>query len=121
MKYLRYCPSTLEKLQHLKNIKKCWQTEDGVYDILYEDVESDDTVYIHLLIQRIDNKPITSYMDLQEIKDDLLGEDVSAIEIFPKKVDLCNGSNARHLWSWKNIMLPNLKNLKGYSKSKNDN
>lgn len=116
MKYLRYCPTTLP---HLKNIKKCWQTEDGVYDILYEDVETDMSVICaHLLIQRIDKKPITNYMKLQEIKDDLLGEDVSAIEIFPKKDDLCNGSNARHLWTLKDIELPNLKNMKGYSKSK---
>lgn len=119
MKYLRYCPTTLEKLPHLKNIKKCWQTEDGVYDILYEDVESDNgIVYAHLLIQKIDGNPITNYMHLQEIKDDLLGEDVSAIEIFPKKDDLCNGSNVRHLWTWKSIELPNLRNMKGYSKSK---
>ena len=57
-------------------------------------------------------------MILQEIKDDLLGADVSAIEIFPKKDDLCNGSNTRHLWTWKDIVLPNLTNMKGYSKSK---
>jgi hypothetical protein len=118
MRYIRYCSTTLEKLPHLKNIKKCWQTDDGVYDILYEDVKADNgIIYAHLLIQRIDGKPIRSYMDLQEIKNDLFGEDIPAVEIFPKKDDLCNGSNTSHLWAWKDIEIPNLVNITGYSKS----
>lgn len=57
--------------------------------ILYEKTEE----YEHLLIQRIDNQPIHNYMDLQEIKNNLLGEDVVAVEIYPKKDDLMNGAN----------------------------
>lgn len=106
MQYTRYCPSTLDKLPHLKNIKKCWQTE--VYDILYEKVEN----YEHLLIQRIDSQPIHNYMDIQEIKNDLLGEDVVAVEVYPKKEDLKNGANVYHLWTWEGISVPNLMRIK---------
>jgi hypothetical protein len=112
MKYNRYCPSTLEKLPYLKNIKRCWQTEDGIYDILYEVIDYNEIKYKHLLIQRIDNEPIRNYIDLQEIKNDLLGEDVEAVEVFPKKCDLLNGANVYHLWTWDGIVLPNLKYIK---------
>ena len=57
-------------------------------------------------------------MDLQEIKNDLLGEDVMAVEVFPKKDDLCNESNTCHLWTWKGIELPNLIDIEGYSKQR---
>ena len=69
MQYERFCPSTLniETHPHLRFVTKCWQTTDGKYDILFDEVNG----YKHLRVRRIDDQPIHNYMDLQEIKNDL--------------------------------------------------
>lgn len=112
MEYTRYCPSTLniETHPHLEHVSKCWQTVDGKYDILYDKMGK----YQHLRIQRIDGEPIHKYMDLQEIKNDLFGEDVVAIEVYPKQSDFRNGSNTYHIWAWYGIEAPNLSKLYKY-------
>lgn len=112
MKYKRFSPSTINinTHPHLKYVSKCWQTMDGKYDILYDKVDG----YTHLRIQRIDNKPIHNYMDLQEIKNDLLGNDVIAIEIYPAQKDFKNCSNTYHIWTWKGIEAPNLSKIYKY-------
>lgn len=113
MEYKRFCPSTLntETHPHLKHVTKCWQTTDGKYDILYDCVNG----YEHLRVRRIDDEPIHNYMDLQEIKNDLLGEDVVAVEIYPRKADFKNGSNTYHIWTWAKLAPPNLAELYNYA------
>jgi hypothetical protein len=88
----------------------CWQTEDGIYDILFDEIRG----FKHLRICRIDRKPIHNFMDMQEIKNDLWGEDVIAIEVYPKQSDFKNGSNTYHLWTWSGIYVPNLAQLYEY-------
>jgi hypothetical protein len=112
MKYTRYCPSTInrETHPHLSAVSKCWQTEDGKYDILFDEVG----VFKHLRVSRIDDQPIHDFMDMQEIKNDLWGEDVIAVEVYPRQIDFKNGSNTYHLWTWDNIAVPNLAQLYKY-------
>jgi hypothetical protein len=45
MEYERYCPTTINVSTHphLKNVSKCWQTSDGVYDIMYDSIGSKGT------------------------------------------------------------------------------
>lgn len=53
----------------------------------------------HLAISRYDGKPIRcEWSTLQKIKDDLLGSDVVAIEVYPPASDVVDETNARHLW-----------------------
>jgi hypothetical protein len=55
--------------------------------------------YTHLLIERADGRPIRSTWDvLQAIKDDAVGADRYAVEVFPDKNSLVYRANARHLW-----------------------
>ena len=111
-KYDIFSPTELDikKNPHFQNLLKCWQTQCGTYHILYSCIGK----YIHLRIQRIDNKPVHNYMDFQQIKNDLLGEDVIAIEIYPKKSDFKNGSHTYHLWTWEGIETPNLADFPKY-------
>ena len=53
---------------------------------------------IRLSITRIDKSPIHSWRDLQRIKDQVAGEDRTAIEIYPKKKDVTDTANIYHLW-----------------------
>ena len=114
MEYSQYSPTRLntETHPHLKNVTRCWKTKDGVYNILYARVSN----YEHLRIRRIDDQPIHSYMDLQEIKNDILGEDTVAIEIYPKQTDFKNGSNTYHIWACPDFQdnIPNLEQLYDY-------
>lgn len=109
MKYKRYCPSTLDlkKYPHLTYVTKCWQTEDGVYDILFDEVGG----FKQLRITRIDEAPVHNYMDLLEIKNDLWGKDVIAVEVYPKQSNLRNNRNTYHLWTWDGIVTPDLSKL----------
>jgi hypothetical protein len=53
----------------------------------------------HLRIWRIDRKPIMCQWDvLQRIKNDMLGPEVQAVEVYPPVDELVNETNMRHLW-----------------------
>ncbi len=115
--YSKICPSTIDFdiHPHLAKVSKIW--DDGTYIIMYDRISG----YEHLRIRRKDDKPIHSYMDIQRIKNDLLGKDIVAIEIYPKQKNFVNGSNTYHLWTWDNIdefAMPDLLTLYNYIKSK---
>lgn len=64
----------------------------------------------HLAVERIDGKEIKGNWDLlQNIKNEYLGEDVTAIEIFPAKLEVVNEVNRRHLWVIPAEMIPSLR------------
>lgn len=53
----------------------------------------------HLKVHRRDGKPVTAGWDvLQRIKNDMLGEDTTAIEIFPAEADVVEEVNYRHFF-----------------------
>lgn len=64
----------------------------------------------HLIIKRHDGKSIKVSWDvLQEIKNDVLGEDALAVEIFPASSEVVDEANWRHLWEMPaGIVLPSL-------------
>lgn len=64
--------------------------------------------YTRLRIQKRSGRDGITWDVLQQIKNDVLGEDVWAIEIFPPTSELVNEINARHLWTWAQPSLPNL-------------
>ena len=97
----------LIKYPQLEHVTKHWQSQNGEYRILYDEVQG----FKHLRIRRLDNQPIRDYMILQEIKNDLLGIDVIAVEVFPKDSDFVNNSHTYHLWTWTGITVPNLTEL----------
>ena len=53
----------------------------------------------HLWIRRHDGEPSRSWADLQRIKDELLGVDRVALEVFPAAAALVDSANMYHLWS----------------------
>ena len=53
----------------------------------------------HLKVRRHDGLDGISWDILQRIKDDMLGEDVLAIEVYPPRRHLVNQANIRHLWA----------------------
>lgn len=53
----------------------------------------------HLKIWRDDHKPIVAeWSVIQEIKNDMLGEDAYAVEVYPQTSNVVDEANYRHLW-----------------------
>lgn len=52
----------------------------------------------HLIIRRHDTKPIRSWYDMQRIKNELVGSDRTAVEVFPADKNLVDEANLYHLW-----------------------
>lgn len=71
--------------------------------------------YIHIRIIREDSKPVCNYMDMQAIKDLLIGANKVGIQVFPRQKDFINYGNTYHLWAWDDMNMPNLKELYDYS------
>jgi len=53
---------------------------------------------VHLSIKRIDREPIHDWRDLQEIKNQLLGQDCEAVELYPAEDRRVDAANQFHLW-----------------------
>ena len=53
----------------------------------------------HLSVKRIDRKPIGDWRVMQRIKNELLGPEVEAVELYPAESRLVDTSNQYHLWA----------------------
>lgn len=53
---------------------------------------------VHLSIKRIDKEPIHDWRDLQEIKNQLLGKECEALELYPAESRRVDTANQYHLW-----------------------
>ncbi|HTB46261.1 MAG TPA: hypothetical protein VK741_21750 [Acetobacteraceae bacterium] len=64
----------------------------------YQVVVSEEGSNVHLSIKRLDQAPIHDWRDLQRIKDELLGVECEAIELYPADSRLVDTANQYHLW-----------------------
>lgn len=55
---------------------------------------------VHLSIKRIDKRPCRDWRDFQRIKDELLGRNCEAVELFPAQRRLVDTANQYHLWGF---------------------
>ena len=53
---------------------------------------------IWLSIKRLDKEPIHDWRDLQRIKNELVGEENEAVELYPKESRMVDQANQFHLW-----------------------
>lgn len=53
----------------------------------------------HLSIKRLDQKAQRDWRDFQEIKNQLLGEEVEAVELYPAESRKVDAANQFHLWA----------------------
>lgn len=52
----------------------------------------------HLSLKRLDREPITDWRDKQAIKNQIVGPEYEAVEIYPAESRLVDGANQYHLW-----------------------
>ena len=105
-------PAEVMEYPQCKGLKRSYKgVSDGTrYLVFYSEIDK----YIHIRIIREDQEPISNYMDMQDIKNLLIGSDKIAIQVFPRKEDMINYGNTYHLWSWDDMEAPNLKELYNY-------
>lgn len=96
---------------HLATVKEAWIVND-TFKVLIANTNGVN----HLRIRRLDDLPITEYGIFQQIKNHFLGEEVVAVQVFPKASDYIDNSNTYHLFSWEGIEVPNLKTMYQYNK-----
>lgn len=73
--------------------------QNGLYTVMVRtlDANNNDGV-IHLSIRHNDRKPIRDWRHFQRIKNELVGEEREALEIYPAESRLVDEANQYHLW-----------------------
>lgn len=96
---------------HLVTVQEAWIVND-TFKVLIASTHG----VKHLRIRRLDDFPITEYNIFQQIKNHFLGNEVVAIQVFPKTSDYIDNTNTYHLFSWDGIDVPNLKTMYKYNR-----
>lgn len=126
MKYKEWSEENVRRMveglgyPHLKGLLKAWyffkdrevNEFAGDYFVMYDEPAPG---VRHLRIQGGGKEVLHNWMDMQDIKNTLWGEDTVAIEVYPAQSQFKNGSNTYHLWTWPGIEVPNLLTLYKYS------
>lgn len=68
----------------------------------------------HLVIRRRDGKPLHSWHDLQRIKNELVGQEEEAVEVYPAESRLVDRKHIYHLWVLRKPLLigPRVRSIK---------
>lgn len=80
----------------LPGMKKCCL--NNKYSIQFLEQQTSWGTVDHLIIRRHDQKPVLPWQDKQRIKNELVGRDRVAVEVFPAEEDLVDEANVYHLW-----------------------
>lgn len=80
-----------------------WMKSQGVwvnnlYQVNVEYMPNDEA---HLIIRRLDRQPIHNWSHFQEIKNQVLGKECEAMEIYPKVSRLIDDKHHYHLWGFR--------------------
>jgi hypothetical protein len=78
---------------------QCWKNSRYTVLVRYtKDTYGDDLV--HLSVKRNDKNPMHDWRDMQRIKNEILGEEEEAMELYPAESRLIDTANQYHLWSF---------------------
>ena len=65
---------------------------------VFNNVERKGVSYVKAMIRRSDSEPVYSWQDIFRIKNEIFGEEVEAIQFFPKKSELVDVANLYWFW-----------------------
>lgn len=68
------------------------------YSVQFSEIATDIGLIVHLWIRRHDGDIARSWADLQQIKNELVGAERLAVEVFPPTKELVDQANMAHLW-----------------------
>ncbi|MGI0147901.1 MAG: DUF7694 domain-containing protein [Thermoplasmata archaeon] len=76
------------------------------YTVLWRNVEHGQGELVHLSIKRNDRSPVHDWRDLQRIKNEVLGAEHEAMELYPAESRLIDTANQYHLWCFLGMKAP---------------
>ena len=68
------------------------------YSVQISDEATDWGLVVHLWIRRHDGEMVRSWADMQRIKNELVGPERIAVEVFPPASELVDQANIAHVW-----------------------
>jgi len=71
-----------------------WQND--LYEVLV--YSTGDNEGMHLSIKRYDRAPIRNWRHFQQIKNEIAGPEIEALELFPRESRLADNANQYHIW-----------------------
>jgi len=80
----------------LRNVEAVWK--NNVYIVQVVPHKTEWGHVMQLMIRRNDEAPVRDWLDLQRIKNEILGEQRTAVEVFPAQGELVDHANLYHLW-----------------------
>lgn len=84
-------------------VEYCKKTQEGstfINDLYQVHRVEIDSAMVHLSIRRLDRSHIRDWRHNQQIKNELVGEECEAIELYPAESRLVDNANQYHIWCW---------------------
>lgn len=88
----------MDRAEIMKVVEECRRDEIWMNDLYQVNVRGRGEPWIHLSIKRIDKAPIHDWRHLQAIKNELVGPEHDALELYPAESRLVDTANQYHLW-----------------------
>lgn len=91
-------PNLMEKLRFVERLIQTVAAPQVFVNDTYTVRVRDASPFIQLDIARLDGQPCTSWREFQQIKNELVGPECEAVELFPAESRLVDTANQYHLW-----------------------
>jgi hypothetical protein len=82
----------------LQELKEILNADDICFNNTYQCRVRRNNDYTHLEISRHDNAPMHNWQHIQQIKNDICGEECEGIELYPAMGRIVDFNNHYHLW-----------------------
>jgi hypothetical protein len=81
--------------------------ENSRYQVIARERQSPELgPYVHLTIRSTDGAPRHDWRDFQRIKNELVGEEAEAVQLYPAESRLVDTANHYHLWVFRRYRFP---------------
>jgi len=91
-------PTLSEKLIHVEQLVQGMIPLQVYHNNLYDVQVFSKPPFLHLYINRHDEQPCDNWRHFQQIKNEIVGAEYEAIELFPAQSRLVDCANEYHLW-----------------------
>jgi hypothetical protein len=91
-------PSPYEKMHYIEHAIQRMTSLQVYQNDVYRVEIANHPPFVHLDIRRLDGQSCKEWRDFQRIKNELVGPDFEAVELFPAESRLVDTANQYHLW-----------------------
>ena len=91
-------PELMERIHFVERMIQAAAAPKTYVNDLYTVQVRDRAPHVHLTISRLDGQPCRLWSDFQQIKNELVGPECEAVELFPADSRLVDTRNEYHLW-----------------------